>query len=65
MSLRRIVGWSQHDAAKDVASVALAKSTLSAPVETLTMGLVPNAKGGALEPSWGAEKLAAPFEIAK
>ena len=55
----------QHDPAKDVASVAMAKSPLAAPVETFTMGLVPAAKGGTLELSWGAAKLGAPFEIAK
>jgi hypothetical protein len=55
----------QHDPAKDVASVAMAKSPLAAAVETFTMGLAPAAKGGTLELSWGAAKLAAPFEIAK
>jgi hypothetical protein len=55
----------QHDPAKDVASVAMAKSPLAAPVETFTLGLVPAAKGGTLELSWGAAKLGVPFEIAK
>jgi hypothetical protein len=55
----------QHDPAKDVASVAMTKSPLAAPVETFTLGLAPAAKGGTLELSWGAAALAAPFEIAK
>jgi hypothetical protein len=55
----------QHDPAKDVASVAMSKSPLPAPVETFTMGLAAAPKGGSLELSWGATKLAAPFEIAK
>jgi hypothetical protein len=55
----------QHDPAKDVASVALTKSPLPAPVETFAMGLAPAPKGGTLELSWGATKLAAPFELAK
>jgi len=55
----------QHDPAKDVASVTMAKSPLAAAVETFTMGLAPAAKGGTLDLSWGAAKLAAPFEIAK
>jgi len=55
----------QHDPAKDVVSVAMAKSPLAAPVESFTIGLPPSAKGGALELSWGATKLAAPFELGK
>ncbi|HEX9187640.1 MAG TPA: DUF2911 domain-containing protein [Vicinamibacteria bacterium] len=55
----------QHDPAKDVASVAMAKSALPAAVETFTMGLAPAGKGGSLELTWGATKLAAPFEIAR
>ena len=55
----------QHDAAKDVASVPLTKAALTAPVETFTMGLPAAPNGGAVELSWGAMKLAAPFEIAK
>jgi hypothetical protein len=55
----------QHDPAKDVARVAMAKSALPAAVETFTMGLAPAGKGGSLELTWGTTKLAAPFEIAK
>jgi len=55
----------QHDPAKDVASVAMTKSPLTAPVETFTIALAPAPKGGTLELSWGAAKLAAPFELAK
>ena len=55
----------QHDPAKDVASVAMAKSPLTAPAEAFTIGLAPGGKGGALELSWGATKLAAPFELGK
>jgi hypothetical protein len=55
----------QHDPAKDVASVTMTKSPLPAPVETFTIDLAPAPKGGGLELSWGATKLAAPFELAK
>ena len=55
----------QHDPAKDVATVTMTKSALPAPVETFTMGLAPAPKGGTLELSWGATKLAAPFETGK
>jgi hypothetical protein len=54
-----------HDPAKDVASVTMAKAPLPAPVETFTIGLAPLPKGGTLELSWGATKLSAAFEIAK
>ena len=53
----------QHDPAKDVASVTMTKSPLPAPVETFTMGLTPAPKGGVLELSWGATRLAASFEV--
>jgi hypothetical protein len=55
----------QHDPAKDVASVPMTKAALPAPVETFTMALPAAPKGGAVELSWGAAKLTAPFEIAK
>jgi hypothetical protein len=55
----------QHDPAKDVASVTMTKSPLPAAVETFTMGLAPAPKGGALELSWGATKLSAAFEAGK
>ena len=55
----------QHDPTKDVASVNLAKAPLAAPVETFTIALAPAPKGGALDLSWGATKLSAPFELAK
>jgi hypothetical protein len=55
----------QHDPAKDVASVAMTTSPLPAPVETFTIDLPPAPKGGTLELSWGDTKLAAPFELGK
>jgi hypothetical protein len=55
----------QHDPAKDVATVAMAPSALPSPVETFTLDLAAAPKGGTLELSWGATKLAAPFEFAK
>ena len=55
----------QHDPAKDVYSVALAKTALASAAETFTIELGPAAKGGSFGLSWGATSLAAPFEIAK
>jgi len=55
----------QHDPAKDVATVAMSKAAIAAPVETFTIELAPAAKGGSLSLSWGAEKLSAPFEVGK
>jgi hypothetical protein len=55
----------QHDASKDVASVDMKKTPLSAPVETFTMELTPSANGGSVDLSWGTTKLSAPFQIAK
>ena len=55
----------QHDPAKDVCSVAMTKAALAAPVETFTIDLAPAAKGGTFDLSWGAMKLAAPFEVGK
>jgi hypothetical protein len=55
----------QHDPAKDVASVTMAKATLPAPVETFTIALTPAPKGGTVDLSWGPTRLATPFEIAK
>jgi hypothetical protein len=55
----------QHDPAKDVASVALTKQELASPVETFTMELEPAPKGGTLSLSWGAAKLGGGFEIVK
>lgn len=55
----------QHDPAKDVCSVAMTKTALASPVETFTIELAPAAKGGSFDLSWGATKLAAPFEAGK
>lgn len=55
----------QHDASKDVTSVEMTKTPLSSPVETFTIEVTPAANGGTLDLSWGAMKLAAPFQIAK
>jgi hypothetical protein len=55
----------QHDPAKDVYTVATTKTALANPVETFTIEITPAAKGGTLDLSWGAVKLAAPFEIGK
>jgi hypothetical protein len=55
----------QHDPAKDVHSVAMAKAALPSAVETFTIELAPAAKGGSLDLSWGATKLSAPFETGK
>jgi hypothetical protein len=55
----------QHDTAKDVASVAMAKSALSSPVETFTIEIASKDKGGSLDLSWGATKLSAPFDTGK
>jgi hypothetical protein len=55
----------QHDPTKDVATVTMTKSALPAPVEMLTIGLAPAPKGGTFELTWGAAKLAAPFELGK
>jgi hypothetical protein len=41
----------------------MTKAALASPVETFTLDLAPAAKGGSLELSWGATKLAAPFEV--
>ncbi len=55
----------QHDATKDVASVALTKAPLSSPVEAFTIELTPSANGGTLDLSWGATKLSAPIQLPK
>lgn len=55
----------QHDPAKDIGSVAMTKAALASPVETFTIELAPAAKGGSFDLSWGATKLAAPFEAGK
>jgi hypothetical protein len=55
----------QHDPAKDVASVPMAKQGLASPVEMFTLDLAPAAKGGSLGLSWGETKLGADFAIAK
>ena len=55
-------GGTQHDPAKDVYTVPMAKAALAAPVETFTIELAPGAKGGSFDLSWGTTKLSAPFE---
>ncbi len=55
----------QHDPAKDVASVVLKSDPLAAPVETFTIDLKAAPKGGEFGLSWGATKLSAGFEFAK
>jgi hypothetical protein len=55
----------QHDPAKDVCSVTMTKAALASPVETFTIDLAPAAKGSTFGLSWGATKLAAPFEAGK
>ncbi len=53
----------QHDPAKDVASVALKSENLASPVETFTIDLKEAAKGGEFSLSWGIKKLSAPFSF--
>ncbi len=55
----------QHDTAKDVASVVLKQDPLPTAVETFTMDLKSAAKGGDLGLSWGTTKLTAGFELGK
>jgi len=55
----------QHDPAKDVASVALKSEPLKDAVETFTVDLKPAAKGGEFGLSWGAMRLSAGFETGK
>jgi hypothetical protein len=55
----------QHDAAKDVASITMTRSSLPTSVEIFTIDLTPASEGGTLELSWGTTKLAAPFSIWK
>jgi hypothetical protein len=43
----------------------MTKTALASPVETFTIELAPAAKGGSFDLSWGAMKLAAPFEVGK
>ena len=54
-----------HDAAKDVASVPLAKSAIPKSVETLAIDLLPAPNGGTLAVRWGTSRLAADFQFAK
>jgi len=55
----------QHDPAKDVASVALKSEPLKDAVETFTVDLKPASKGGEFGLSWGAMRLSAGFETRK
>jgi hypothetical protein len=55
----------QHDAAKDTASVPLKKEALTSAVEALTIELKEAAKGGTFSLSWGTVKLSADFEVGK
>ena len=54
-----------HDAAKDVAAVALKKESLSAPVEVFTIELKATTGGGAFIMTWATIKLSADFQIGK
>jgi hypothetical protein len=51
----------QHDTAKDVASVEMKKAPLTSPVETFTIALEPSAKGDMIDLSWGQMKLSTSF----
>jgi hypothetical protein len=53
----------QHDVAKDVASVPMKKETLTSPVEVLTIELKPAAGGGTFSLSWGTLGCSADFKI--
>lgn len=53
----------QHDLAKDVASVPLTAETLSTPVEIFTIALSGSGKGGQVSLSWGTTKLSAAFAV--
>ena len=55
----------QHDASKDVFSVAMKSTPLATPVETFTVDLMEAPKGGELGLRWGAARLSAAFEIGK
>jgi hypothetical protein len=55
----------QHDPAKDVASVPMTQAALPTPVETFAIDLKAEAKGGDLGLSWGTKRLSAAFEIGK
>lgn len=58
-----------HDAKHDVARVNLAHQELSAPVESLTMWLVPSTKpgpaSGELVIAWGRDRVSAPWVVAQ
>ncbi|MBP1623587.1 MAG: hypothetical protein H6Q07_1607 [Acidobacteria bacterium] len=54
-----------HDAAKDVATVPLAKSAIPKSEETLAIDLLPASTGGTLAVRWGTTRLAANFQFAK
>ena len=54
-----------HDAAKDVAAVALKKESLTAPVEVFTIELKATPKGGTFIMTWATAKLSADFQIGK
>jgi hypothetical protein len=54
-----------HDPSKDVHSVEMTSHPLSSPVETFTIDLKQQAKGGDLDLSWGETKLSSAFVVGK
>jgi Protein of unknown function (DUF2911) len=54
-----------HDPAKDVHSVEMKSESLSSPVETFTIDLKGESKGGDLDLAWGETKLSSDFVIGK
>lgn len=52
-----------HDVSKDFAKVPLQKERLSPLVETFTIDLKPNAKGGTFIMTWGTTKLSGDFQF--
>jgi hypothetical protein len=54
-----------HQAAKDVAGVALDKAALTKPVESLVIDLKPAPNGGVLSIEWGTTTLKSSFKFGK
>lgn len=53
----------QHKAERDLYTLDMAVSTLPAPVERFTIGVVPDAQGGVLNLDWDTTRASIPFKV--
>ncbi|MEP7346978.1 MAG: DUF2911 domain-containing protein, partial [Gemmatimonadaceae bacterium] len=66
LSKTKMLGAAEYDAASDLGRVALNSRTLTTPIESLTIWLIPSGDGapkGELRIAWGSREFSAPWSM--